>query len=204
AHASVSRAARAVAIGVRCSAVSSSIFARPVLRSSLSCFEAASKALKMTEAGVSLGSFCGIEPITQRLGACFEVCQRLSTNYNRRNAFQVVMNLAEMIQRVVEVKTQEGVSHRSLLPVGHEEVHRDQMRDEKLAFFVSHCEIIRAAIFEIAKTGNAHAVAVNGCPGHYRHLWSPLAIGGRADTDLPNEHAEKQSRKNQGHSRSAR
>jgi hypothetical protein len=49
---------------------------------------------------------------------------------------------------VVEVKTQEGVSHRSLFPVGHEKIHRSKMRDEKLAFFESHCEIIRAAVFE--------------------------------------------------------
>src|SRR5262249_2485467 len=105
---------------------------------------------------------------------------------------------------VVEVETQEGVSHWSLLPVGHEEIQRSKMRNEKLAFFVSHCEIIRAAIFEIAKTGDKHGVAVDGCPGHYRHLWPPSTVVGWADTDLPNEHAEKQSRKPQGHSRSAR
>ena len=56
-HASVSRAARAVAIGVRCRAISSSIFARSVLRSSLSRFEAASMALKIDGSGrASLGS----------------------------------------------------------------------------------------------------------------------------------------------------
>src|SRR5262249_27188567 len=105
---------------------------------------------------------------------------------------------------VVEVKTQEGVSHWSLLPVGHEEIQRGQMRDEKLSFFVSHREIIRAPIFEIAKTGDAHAVAVDGCPRHYRHFRPPWTIVGRTDTNLPNKHAEKQACKTQGHSRSAR
>jgi hypothetical protein len=52
---------------------------------------------------------------------------------------------------VVEVKTQEGVSHRTFFSVGHEEIQRSKMRDEKLAFFVSHCEIIPAAVVEIAK-----------------------------------------------------
>src|SRR5262249_28720839 len=105
---------------------------------------------------------------------------------------------------VVEVKTQERVSHRSLFPVGHEEIQRTKMRDEKLTFFVSHCEIIRAPVFEIAKTGDAHAVTVDRCPRHYRHLRPPLTIVGGTDTDPPNEDAEKQSCKTQGHSRSAR
>ena len=105
---------------------------------------------------------------------------------------------------VVEIKTQEGVSHGSLFPVGHKEIQRTKMRDEKLAFLVSHCEIIRAAVFEIAKTGDAHSVVVDECPRHHRHLRPPLAIVARADTDPPNEHAEKQSYKNQGHSWFAR
>src|SRR6516164_3334797 len=105
---------------------------------------------------------------------------------------------------VVEVKTQEGVSHRSLFPVGHEEIQRSKMRDEKLSFFVTHREIIPAAVLEIAKTGDAHAVTIDCCPGHYRHLWPPLTIVGRADGDPPNEHAEKQSCKTQRHSPYAR
>src|SRR6516165_2895897 len=98
---------------------------------------------------------------------------------------------------VVEIKTQEGVSHGSLFPVGHKEIQRSKMRDEKLAFLVLHCEIIPAAVFEIAKTSDVHAVTVDGCPGHYRYLWSPLTIVGRTDTDPPNEDAEKKSCKTQ-------
>jgi hypothetical protein len=44
--------------------------------------------------------FCGIEPTTQRLSARFEACHGLPLNYNWRNAFQVVIKLTEMIQRV--------------------------------------------------------------------------------------------------------
>ena len=96
---------------------------------------------------------------------------------------------------VVKIKTQEGVCHGSLLPVGHEEIQRSKMREEKLAFFVSHCEIIRAAVFEIAKTGDAHTITVDSYPGHDRHFRSPRTIVRRTDTDPPNEDAEKQSRK---------
>src|SRR5262249_11398647 len=97
-----------------------------------------------------------------------------------------------------------GVSHWSFFPVGHKEIERSKMRDEKLSFFVSHCEIIRAAVFEIAKTGDAHAIAVDRCPGHYRHLWPPLTMVRRADGNPPDEHAEEQTCKPQGHPRSAR
>jgi hypothetical protein len=56
--------------------------------------------LKIAGPGVSLGFFVASSQTTQRLSARFEVCRRLTADYNGRNAFQIVMELTEMIQRV--------------------------------------------------------------------------------------------------------
>ena len=53
-------------------------------------------------------------------------------------------------RRVVEDKTQERVSHWPYLPVGHEEIYRGQMRERYLALFVSHREVIPAAVVKVA------------------------------------------------------
>ena len=42
--------------------------------------------------------FGGLEPTTQRLSARFEACRRLALCYDGRNAFQIVIELTEMIQ----------------------------------------------------------------------------------------------------------
>src|SRR5262245_62943820 len=103
-----------------------------------------------------------------------------------------------------EVMSEAGVAQTCLLPVGYEEVQRDQMRDEKLAFFVSHREIIRAAVFEIAKTGDANSIAVNDRPRHDRDFGSPMTIMRRADAKPPDKHAQKYSCEGEKHSWSPR
>ena len=54
--------------------------------------------LKDHRFGCLLRVFCGIEPTTQRLSARFEACRRLALCYDGRNAFQIVIELTEMIQ----------------------------------------------------------------------------------------------------------
>src|SRR4029453_16952258 len=92
----------------------------------------------------------------------------------------------------------------ALLPVGHEEIQRGQMRDEKLAFFISHSEIIRAAVFEIAKTGDVNSIAVNDRPRHDRDFGSPMTIMRRTDAKPPDKHAQKHSCEGEKHSWSPR
>ena len=117
AHTRVSRPARAVAVGVRCRATSSSIFSRPVLRSSLSCFEASSSTLKMP-GQVPPGGPLWRQPPSQCLNSRFETCRRLPVADCRRNARQVVMKLREMIQRVDEADEAGPIVPRSVVSSG--------------------------------------------------------------------------------------
>ena len=85
---------------MRCDAVCSRIFAGPVLRSVVALSRGCFQGLEDRWDGRFVRVFCGIEPATQRLSASFEVCHRLPANHDKRNALQVVMNRAAMVQRM--------------------------------------------------------------------------------------------------------
>ena len=66
--------------------------------------------------------------------------------------------------------------HGSWRPIGHEEIHRDQMGQPDFALFVAHSEIIPAAIIEIAHAADEYAIAVDDCSWHHRHLRLPMTV----------------------------
>src|SRR5262245_44332082 len=79
--------------------------------------------------------------------------------------------------------------------IGHGEIQGVQMRERYLAFLIAHSEIIAATVFEIADTGDAHAIAVDERSRHHRHFRPPGTVMGRFNAAKPNHHAEKECRK---------
>ena len=95
-------------------------------------------------------------------------------------------------RRIVENEAQERVSDRPFGKIGHVEIEGFQVRQLHLALLVTHGEIVSAAIVEVADAGEAHAVAIDHRPRHYRDFRPPVAIvRGRMETHH-RDHAEKQ------------
>ena len=106
-------------------------------------------------------------------------------------------------RRIVEHKAHERVPDGAVHPIGHEEVHRRQVRERYLTLAVSRHEIIPAPVVEIPHAGDVNAVAVDRCAWHHRYLRTPVTIVRRKDCHPPNRHGKKQPCEDPRHSRPA-
>ena len=69
------------------------------------------------------------------------------------------------------------------------------MRERDLALLIAHCEIIAAAVFEIADAGDPYAVAVDERSGHHCNFRPPGPVVGRFDTAEPTTTPRKSAAK---------
>ena len=102
-------------------------------------------------------------------------------------------------RRIVENEAHEGMPDRPLGEVRYVEVEGDEVRQQDFTLLVPHREIVAGAVVEIADARQAHAVAVDHGPRHDSHFRTPVAIVRGRNGDPPDDHAEKQHGRDDGH-----